>query len=422
MQLKYKKIKNCRICGNKKLTSLFSLGNQTLTGVFPKNKTDIITSGPLELVKCQENNKKSTCGLVQLAHTYTKSEMYSQNYGYRSNLNSIMVDHLKNKAAKIKKEISFKKGDMIVDVGSNDGTFLKNFNKNLTLVGIDPVGFKEYYPNNISFLPNFFTADLFKRNFPNKKVKVVTSIAMFYDLDAPMDFMKDIYDILAPDGIWVTEQSYLPAMLEANSYDTICHEHLEYYCLKQIKWMADRVGFKIIDVEFNNINGGSFSTTLAKKESKLKENKKLIEKILKGETEKGIHTNKPIRDLEKKLLKSRKDLLLFLREVKKSGKTIMGYGASTKGNVLLQFCNITSKDLPFIGEVNENKFGSFTPKTLIPIIDEKKVKEMKPDYLLVLPWHFRESILEKEREYLSSGGVLIFPLPKLELVDKFDIR
>lgn len=419
MQPKFIRIESCRICGNKNLVSLLHLGNQTLTGVFPKSKTEIITSGPLELVKCQESEDGSTCGLVQLAHTYLKHEMYGENYGYRSGLNQFMIDHLASKAERIKKIIPLQSKDIIVDIGSNDATFLKNFEKSFILVGIDPTGtkFKEYYPEHVSMFPTFFNADVFKENFPGKKAKVITSLAMFYDLDAPLEFVKHIGEILADDGIWVVEQSYLPAMLEANSYDTICHEHLEYYALKQLKWMADKAGLKIVDVEFNDINGGSFSVMFAKEKSNFKENSGLIKKILEEENRKEIHTNKPIKDFQDRLIKSRVDLLNFINKVKSEGKTIMGYGASTKGNVLLQFCNITEILLPIIGEVNPNKFGSFTPNTLIPIIDEKEVKKMKPDYLLVLPWHLRKNILEKEIDYLKSGGTFVFPLPTLEMVD-----
>jgi hypothetical protein len=418
MEQKFVRIESCRICDNKNIKPLLHLGNQTLTGVFPKSKTEVITSGPLELVKCQESEDGLTCGLVQLAHTYLKSEMYGENYGYRSGLNKFMTDHLTNKANKIKKMISLKKGDIILDIGSNDASFLKNFDKNLTLIGIDPTGikFKEYYPDYIKLFPNFFTSDIFKKNFPNKKTKVITSLAMFYDLDSPLEFVKDVREILANDGIWVVEQSYLPSMLDTNSYDTICHEHLEYYSLKQIKWMADRAGLKIIDVEFNDINGGSFSVILAKNESSLKENKSLVKKILDKEKKQEIHTNKPIEKFKNRLIKSRENLLHFINKVKNDNKKIMGYGASTKGNVLLQFCNITEILIPFIGEVNPHKFGSFTPNTLIPIIDEKEMKKMKPDYILVLPWHLRKNIVKKEIEYLKSHGTLVFPLPKLELV------
>ena len=395
MKSKAVRIKSCRICGNKNLISLLHLGNQTLTGVFPKSKTDVVTSGPLELVKCKETKDGLTCGLVQLAHVYPKDEMYNKNYGYHSSLNQSMLNHLANKAKQIKKIVSLKKGDIVLDIGSNDGSFLKNFEKNLTLVGIDPTGFKQYYPDHISLLPHFFDAEIFKKNFPKRKAKVVTSIAMFYDLDVPLDFVKNVEEILADDGIWVTEQSYLPTMLEVNSYDTICHEHLEYYTLKQVKLLADKAGLKILDVELNAVNGGSFSVVMAKKNSKLKENKKLVNKILEKEFKDGMHTSKPIKDLERRLKKSRKDLLEFINTAKKEGKKIFGYGASTKGNVLLQFCKINEKQIPFIGEVNKNKFGSFTPGTLIPIISEDEVKAMNPDYLIVFPWHFRNNIIVK---------------------------
>jgi len=424
MTQKFVKIESCRICGNKNLKSLLHLGNQALTGVFPKSKTEEITTGPLELLRCHENNNDSACGLVQLAHTYLKNEMYGENYGYRSGLNKFMIDHLFGKAEKIKQMVNLKKGDVVLDIGSNDGTFLRAFPKNLVLIGIDPTGlkFKEYYSEHVKMLPHFFSASTFKKHFPGKKAKVIASLAMFYDLDAPLEFVKDIAEILADDGIWVLEQSYLPAMLEANSYDTICHEHLEYYCLKQIKWMADRAGLKIVDVEFNDVNGGSFSIVVAKQNSPFLENLVLVNKILKKEKDKGMHTDKPIRDFETRLVKSREKLLHFLNDAKAKGKKVMGYGASTKGNVLLQFCNITEMLIPYIGEVNKHKFGCYTPNTLIPIIPEDEVKKMKPDYLLVLPWHLRENIVQKERTYFKKGGTLVFPLPKLELVNIKSIK
>lgn len=411
------RIKSCRVCGNKKLVSILNLGNQTLTGVFSKNQKDKITSGPLELVKCKESKNGSTCGLVQLAHTYPKDEMYNKNYGYRSSLDKSMLKHLSSKADKIKKTVTLKRGDIVLDIGSNDASFLKNFHKSFTLVGIDPTGFKQYYPDHISLLPYFFDAEIFRKNFPGKTAKVITSISMFYDLDAPLEFVKNIKEILSDDGIWVTEQSYLPTMLRMNSFDTICHEHLEYYSLKQIKWIADKVGLKILDVEFNSINGGSFSVALAKKGSRLKENKKIVNKILTEEFKNGMSKERPVKELGKRLKKIRNDLLDFLTQKKKDGEKVFGYGASTKGNVLLQYCNIGTTLLPMIGDLNKSKTGAFTPGTHIPITSHENVKKMHPNYLLVLPWHFRKSIIEREKKYLKSGGILVFPLPKLELVD-----
>lgn len=413
-------IKSCRICGNSNLTLIISLGEQSLTGVFPKNKETLITRGPLELLKCMDDCDQSACGLVQLNHSYDNIEMYGENYGYRSGLNTSMVTHLKDIVIKTIHFTSLKPGDLIIDIGSNDATLLKSYPSNdYILVGIDPsaLKFKKYYPENIHLITNFFSAQIVRKHFGDKRAKIVSSIAMFYDLEDPIAFIQDIYDILAPEGIWVFEQSYLPLMLETNAYDTICHEHLEYYCLKQIKWMLDKIGFKIIDIELNDTNGGSFRVIAAKDTSTKKETIK-VKEILSDEKKLLLNTLYPYKKFKNDIIEHRDKLISTIKELKKLNKTIIGYGASTKGNVILQYCNITTNEIPYIAEVNEDKFGSFTPNTLIPIISEKEAKAMKPDYFLVLPWHFKENIIEREQDFLNAGGKLIFPLPKIEIVSK----
>jgi len=205
-------------------------------------------------------------------------------------------------------------------------------------------------------------------------------------------------------------------MLSMNAYDTICHEHLEYYGLKQIRWITDHVGFKIIDVELNDVNGGSFSVTVAKNHSPYQECSSLIAEILFQEVARGLDTLVPYKKFEDNILRHREELVEFIQRAKREAKMILGYGASTKGNVILQFCHLSTNEIPYIGEVNEDKFGSYTPGTLIPIVDEKQAKAMRPNYLMVLPWHFKKGIISKEREYLKSGGHLFFPLPELEVV------
>ena len=330
-----------------------------------------------------------------------------------------MVANLKGKVKRILELVELVPGDLIIDIGSNDSTLLQAYpEKGLTLVGIDPAEkkFKQYYPKHIQLIPTFFSAQAFQRSLPGRKAKVITSIAMFYDLPAPLDFVKDISEILAEDGIWVFEQSYMPTMLEVNAYDTICHEHLEYYSLKQIKWLTDRAGLKIIDIEHNLANGGSFSVTVAKEKSSYRENTALIEGILEKEKVKGLGTLRPYEEFKKRVYRHRDELRQFMDKLKTSGKKILGYGASTKGNVVLQFCGLTTRNISCIGEVNEDKFGCYTPGTLIPIISEVEAKKMKPDYLFVLPWHFRDNFLKREREYLSAGGKLIMPLPEIEII------
>lgn len=415
----YKEISKCRICGNENLISVLNLGQQYLTGIFPKSKEQKITSGPLELVKCFDNNKNSSCGLVQLRHSYDLDEMYGYDYGYRSGLNQSMVNHLHGKVKIIQDSIELNRGDLIIDIGSNDSTLLQGYPKDrLILVGIDPIGgkFKKYYPTHIQLIPDFFSAEIVKNDFGKKKAKVITSISMLYDLESPIDFMKQVYDILADDGIWVFEQSYMPTMLAMNAYDTVCHEHLEYYCLKQIKWMTDRTDFKIIDVEFNNVNGGSFSVTVAKSNASYSENTSLVGEILFEENKEGLDGLKPLKDFKKRVYAHREELIQFIQKAKAENKKIFGYGASTKGNVILQFCNLTEKDIPCIAEVNQDKFGCYTPGTFIPIVPEEEARVIKPDYFMVLPWHYKEGIIKRERKYLNEGGILIMPLPEIEVI------
>jgi NDP-4-keto-2,6-dideoxyhexose 3-C-methyltransferase len=413
----YNVIDSCRICGNHELDSIIDLGTLPLTGVFPSTKSEEVPTGPLSLVKCRESNLKNSCGLVQLKESYNTELMFGQNYGYRSGLNKSMVQHLHDKVKNILDYVNLNPEDIIVDIGSNDSTLLQAYPKDKSsLVGFDPTGikFKKFYPDHITLIPDFFNSKNFKQKFGNKKAKIITSIAMFYDLEDPLEFVREVYDILSDDGIWVLEQSYMPLMLEVNAFDTICHEHLEYYRLKQIHWMMQKVGLKIIDIEFNKINGGSFSVTVAKLKSAFSETPAL-EKFLLDEQSKGLDTKKPYDEFKNRVLKFKVQIREFLNKVHAEKKKIFGYGASTKGNVILNFCGIESKDIPYIAEVNTDKFGCYTPGTLIPIISEQEARKMNPDYFLVFPWHFKDFILEKEHATQGEKIKLVFPLPLIEV-------
>jgi hypothetical protein len=408
----YTEIKKCRISNSSNLVTVLSLGEQFLTGVFPKSLDENITKGPLDLVWCPDS------GLLQMKQSYSLDEMYGDNYGYRSGLNASMVRHLQQKIRTLEKIIKLSNNDLVIDIGSNDATSLKAYSGNHKKVGIDPTGikFREFYTDEISLIPDFFTAEKFRTNFPNEKAKIITSIAMFYDLENPIQFVKDIESCLDNDGIWHFEQSYMPSMLRTNSYDTICHEHLEFYSFKVVKSMLEQCNLRVMDVQMNAINGGSFAITACKKDSVHKSNNAIINWLLKQEDDMGLDTPKPYREFEERVFRHRKNLTELIQALVDDGKKIIGYGASTKGNVLLQFCGITTKQIPFIAEVNQEKFGSFTPGTLIPIISEEEAKKMKPDYFLVLPWHFKDSILEREKEYIANGGKFIFPLPEIEII------
>lgn len=367
------KIKNCRACGSKNIKKAFSLNNQFLTGIFPKSKKDKISKGRLDLVFCQK------CTLLQLNHSFDANEMYGNNYGYMSSLNSSMADHFKNKIPYFKKYINLQKNDLVIDIGSNDGTFLSFFNKKLNLVGVDPTisKFKKYYKKHIRLVPDFFSYEKVAKEVHKKKAKLITSIAMFYDLENPIKFASDIYKTLSDDGIWHLEQSYLPSMIKNFSYDTICHEHIEYYSLKSIKYIIEKANLKILDVKFNNINGGSFSLTVAKKNSQLMPNKNIINWLLYREKLFAIDKLETYKKFFIEINKNKKLLKNLLINLKKDKKKVAGYGASTKGNVILQYCNINSKLIENIYEVNKFKFNRYTPGTNIKIISEKKNKRKK---------------------------------------------
>lgn len=408
----YKKVEKCRICGNENLVRVLDLGEQMLTGVFPRERDADVTTGPLRLVKCVGDD---ACGLLQMEHSYDLGEMYGENYGYRSGLNASMVAHLHDKVKRIYEIVPIESGDLIVDIGSNDSTTLQAYGtEGVDLVGIDPTGIKfhTYYPEHIQLIPEFFSANLLRERFPGRKAKVVTSFSMFYDLESPMDFMKDVYDVLEENGIWVFEQSYMPTMLEMNSYDTVCHEHLEYYALHQIKWMTDQVGFRILDVQFNDINGGSFSITASKSDPSVPLSPD-VAAVLDKEKELGLHTLTPYHEFAKRVADTRIQLRSFLEQAGTEGKSVMALGASTKGNVILQYCNVTESDVACVGEVNVEKFGCFTPGTWLPIISEEEMLEKNPDYLLILPWHFKKFFLDTDK---FTGYSLVTPLPKVSIL------
>ena len=408
----YKEINKCRICESNNLVHTLSLGKQDLTGVFPKSIDQKIVSGPVDLVWC------SDCTLLQMKQSYSIGEMYGDNYGYRSGLNSSMVIHLKNKVKFLESLVELNDSDLVIDIGSNDATSLNSYKGNHDKVGIDPTGykFKEYYNQGVDLISDFFSHKVFEKSFKNKKAKIITSIAMFYDLESPNSFVNDIVKCLHKDGIWHFEQSYMPSMLNTNSYDTVCHEHLEFYSLKVIYNMLKNASLKIIDVQFNSINGGSFAISAAKKESFHTENIEVINSILEEEKNIGLDKVNIHYDFSQRVSKHKEDLIQLIKKINSEGKKIFGYGASTKGNVLLQYCGLTSKDIPFIAEVNEEKFGCFTPGSKIPIISEKEAKSMNPDYFLVLPWHFKSNILLREKDFINNGGKFIFPLPKILII------
>jgi hypothetical protein len=405
-------IGRCRICDSSQFRELFDLGRLHSCGVFPRQGGADPPAGPLNLVQC------IACGLVQLSFDFAGEELFRSTYGYRSGLNESMVSHLARITAEAQRRVALKPGDIVLDIGSNDGTLLSSYREaGIIRIGIDPTisRFKKYYPPGIVTLDEFFTEANFRRLCASGSARLVTSISMFYDLPAPNDFVRDIASVLASDGVWILELSYLPSMVDRNSFDTICHEHLEYYCLRQIVDLTRRHGLRVFDVSLNDVNGGSFQVWVCRTNAPYPPNGEAIDGLLKTEENEGYAEGKPILELKDRIASIRIDVLEFFAKARRQGKLVHGYGASTKGNTLLQFFGITPELLPVIAERNEEKFGCRTPGTGIPIISEEESRAARPDYYFVLPWHFRESFLMRESEFIERGGRLVFPLPNLEI-------
>lgn len=406
----YTEIDRDRISTDKDLLEVLDLGEQYLTGVFPKTKEEKISKGPVQLVFSKASS------LLQMKQTYNLEEMYGDNYGYRSGLNRSMVDHLEMKMSILETKYKLSVDDNVLDIGSNDGTGL-SFYSTAKKYGIDPSAgkFRKYYKKDINLAVDFFSSASIQSHFGNKKFKIITSIAMFYDLEDPISFCNDIYDRLDQEGVWHFEQSYLPFMIETLNFDTVCQEHIEYYSLTSINYILNKANLKIIDIEFNDINGGSIAVTASKKTSSYTASK-YVDYILLKEKKEGYANGDALLDFQTKVDTHKNDIIELLMLLKKEGKTIVGYGASTKGNVLLQYCGIDSKILDCIVEVNEEKFGCYTPGTKIPIVSDEYLLTNQPDYCFVLPWHFKSNILTREKEYRKLGGKFIFPMPSLIVI------
>ena len=407
----FHKIKKCRVCGNSNLITVLDLGNQYLSGFFPKQIDFNMYRGPLKLVKCDEST--GGCGHVQLEHTFNLPTMYGDDYGYRSGLNSSMVNHLKNKCDKICQQIDLKDGDIVVDIAGNDGTFLGFFPSTLKLVSIDPTSekFSKYYSDHVNYIADFFSKKVFNDFFGDTSAKLVTSFSMFYDLEDPCEFARQVNYILDPEeGIWVLEQSYMPEMLRVNSFDTVCHEHLSYYGIRQLKYIMDQSNFKIIDFEFNDINGGSISIVVANKSSKYDECTERLNSLIQQEFDLKLNTVEPWQEFAKRIAECEKKFHQIISDVKSLGLKVAALGASTKGNVTLQTWNLDCIEV--VGDVNPDKHGSFTPGTWIPIKDEDTVLS-KYDVFVILPWHFRKFFVNNDK---FKGKKLVFPLPNPELI------
>lgn len=411
--------KTCRVCGSSALTPVINLGEQYLQGSFvkPGKEEPPLRKISLSLVRCDPTKDERACGLLQMEHTVPPEVLYSA-YWYRSGTNETMRNHLQGITEEAASLIG-KSNARVLDIGCNDGTLLKCYPQNFIKFGVDPSDVAQEITGDITAIQDIFPSEELTNVLQGENFDIITSIAMFYDLEDPVSFCKEIKKALAPGGLWVFEMSYMPSMLKMNSYDTICHEHLEYYSLAVLEYILKQADLKIVDAVLNDINGGSircYATHLDNFAFKKQEAVTRIKLLRQAEFDMELDTDKPYKNFQDRINVHKEQLVSLLKMLKKEGKSIHIYGASTKGNTILQWCGIDNRIIDVAAERNPDKYGAYTLGTDIPILSEADSRGMKPDYYLVLPWHFKEEFLKREEEILQRGVGLIFPLPNVEII------
>jgi NDP-4-keto-2,6-dideoxyhexose 3-C-methyltransferase len=403
-KLKTIKIIKCRLCNSIKLDNLHSFGNLYVSNFVSKNKIKAGIKAPLNLIYCKN------CKLLQLEHSAPQEIMYKRFYWYRSGVTITMKKALKDIYNSIIKLNILKKGDSILDIGANDGTLLKYFNKDYETIGCEPAKnlTKELRKNSKYIINNFWNYKNFLKISKKEKIprpKVITAIGMFYDLEKPSDFIKDAYKALDDNGVFIAQLMCLDSMLKQNDLGNICHEHLEFYSYESLKYLFEKNGFKILKIEKNLVNGGSYRVYCKKN---LKKSVKIKEKT----------SLKEIKKFIKRVEKNKEKCLDFLNTAKNKNKKVFVYGASTKGNTLLQYYGIKKDLIPYAAERSPEKWGKYTIGSGIKIISEKKARKLNPDYFFVLPYGFINEFIKREYNWMKKGGKFILPYPKFKVIKR----
>ena len=405
------KIKHCRNCKNTELFDLFSLGKISFTGKFPNTIRQNVPKAYLNVLMCKK------CKLVQLDRNFDLNYLYGKSYGYRTGINKTMTDHVKKIVRKCSALVKLKSKQYVLDIGSNDATLLNFYPNDIIKVGVDPLvnKYKKFYKKINYKISNFFKIKDIEKIKIKKKFKIISALSVFYDLRDPNKFIKEIKKILDDKGVFVLEHVDLYYIIKNNIFDTICHEHLIFYSSKIIIEMMKNNGLKVFNHEYNEINGGSSRYYICHSKTNFKVSKN-IKKVLLRENLQGIELKKTYKLFFTKILNEKIKLIKLIKKIKNEKQEIHGYGASTKGNVLLQFYNINNKVVNYIADRNPLKWNSFTPGTRIKIISESQSRKIKPHFYLVLPWHFKNEILIREKNIRKKGTKFIFPLPKVRVV------
>lgn len=408
--IKNNPIKHCRSCLSRKLINILSLGEQYLSDF--SEGDDKPEKSPLDLILCRD------CNLLQLKNTVSPALLYTERYGYKSGINQTMKKELKEIAEKSVKKVKDQKFKelIVVDIGANDGTLLSNYPEDIFRIGIEPIKkfAKECTRHANIVINDFFNYKSFVKKIKNKKAHIITAISCFYDIEDPNLFLSDIGKILHKDGVFVIQQNYLVSMLENNAFDNIVHEHLEHYSLLSLEKLLNRHNLEIFSASLSEINGGSIRAFISHRGRKKISTS--INQLRTHESKIGLNDKRIYEKFAIRVKKNKKDLRRFLKKLVLENKTIYIYGASTRGNTLLQFYKLNNRLIKAAVERNSEKWGKKISSVGIPIISEEQGRLEKPDYMLVLPWFFKDEFLKREKKYIELGGHFIFPLPKLEVI------
>lgn len=398
-----KTIVGCRSCSSSDLKEFLDLGEHYLSDF--RKDTSKPEKCPLVGVLCVD------CKLVQLKHTAPSSEMYHENYGFKSGVSNSIKDDLKDIVSTALEYHNAPK--FWLDIASNDGTLLSFVPESIYRWGVDPI---TKYCKEATAHADAITNDFFRGNgVPRKHTfDIITSISCFYDMDNPNEFVADVKSILAPSGVWVIQQNYLLPTLQLNAVDNFCAEHLEYYTLLSLEPLLERHGLEVIDLSTSMVNGGSLRTIVARRgryevSPNVNQQRQIEEHFKLNEEETYFR-------FASEALSLTADLKKLVDEINEDGGIIYILAASTRGATIWQTAGLTVDDIPFAVERNPEKVGKYFSALGIPIISEKQARENKPDYMIIGPWFFADEIVERERDYLKSGGRLIKPLPVLEII------
>ena len=414
MTNEYTVINKCRICSNNSVNEILKLEPQYIATTFVTDNEDNPMAKikiPLTLILCKK------CGLVQLKETVRPDLLY-KNYFYRTAINETMKRDLQDVVNYAVENVKTESNDVVVDIGANDCTMVSMYPDHLKRFGIEPATNIDWsnVSESITVVNDYFSKDIVLKATNYKKAKIISATAMFYDFDDPNVVTKDIKDILHEDGVCVIQVSYLlDTIRDMNFYDVV-HEHLEYYSLKSINYLMERNGLKVIDATTNFVNGGSLRVLVTHKDSRRSKSKRYQE-ILDEEEKWNLEELDTYVQYEHKIKDIIKKSREFIVNEIENGGTVIGLGASTKGNVLLQICRIGKDLLPYISDRNKEKVGLRTLGTDIEIISEEKARKINPSAMLVIPWNFKEEILSREQNFIQNGGKMLFLMPKPYIVD-----